>query len=162
MQYKSCIIVLTTHIHVHVVCMYCYCACSCTCTCYMYIHVHVYILYTYTLFMHRLTLPHHTHSHTYSHTCTHARTHTHTHTHTTQGGVFDQQLQSVHYQSPPWSTHYPELVHIFDDHPCVPVYNTVQDNQYCLGEFIDITQAQAQEWLDTVLNNTQNCSIKLL
>lgn len=71
--------------------------------------------------------------------------------------MFDQQLQSVHYQSPPWSTHYPELVHIFDDHPCVPVYNVVENNTYCHGKFIDITAEEAEEWLDTVANNTEIC-----
>ncbi|CAI8007342.1 hypothetical protein GBAR_LOCUS5158 [Geodia barretti] len=74
-----------------------------------------------------------------------------------EGGPFDQQLQSVHYQSPPWSVHYPQLVHIFQDHPCVPVYNTVEDNQYCHGEFIDVTAEETREWLDTVANNTIHC-----
>ena len=27
--------------------------------------------------------------------------------------MFEKQLDSVHYKSPPWSTHYPELVKIF-------------------------------------------------
>ena len=78
-------------------------------------------------------------------------------THPLQGGPFYQQLQSVHYQSPPWSVHYPQLVHIFQDHPCVPVYNTVEDNQYCHGEFIDVTAEETREWLDTVANNTIHC-----
>lgn len=73
--------------------------------------------------------------------------------------MFDQQLQSVHYQSPPWSIHYPELVHIFDDHPCIPVYNTVQYNHYCHGEFIDISAEQAKDWLDIVNNNTDYCGL---
>ena len=36
-----------------------------------------------------------------------------------QGGMFQQQLESVNYQNPPWSLEYPELVHIFQDHPCI-------------------------------------------
>ena len=74
-----------------------------------------------------------------------------------QGGEFNQQLDSVHYQSPPWSTHYPELVDIYQDHPCVPVYNIITNNTYCGGQFIDITPQEAQQWLDTVANNTQTC-----
>ena len=71
--------------------------------------------------------------------------------------MFDQQLQSVHYQSPPWSTHYPQLVGIFKDHPCVPVYNVVANNTYCGGNFIDISMGQAKTWLDTVANNSVKC-----
>ncbi|XP_062523158.1 uncharacterized protein LOC134197826 isoform X2 [Corticium candelabrum] len=75
------------------------------------------------------------------------------------GGMFDQQLQSVNYQQPPWSTHYPELVNIFKDHPCIPVYNEVENNVYCNadGKFIDATSQDTQKWMDTVKNNTENC-----
>lgn len=75
------------------------------------------------------------------------------------GGMFDQQLQSVNYQQPPWSTHYPELVNIFKDHPCVPVYNDVENNVYCNadGEFIDVSSTQIEDWLDIVENNTEKC-----
>lgn len=71
------------------------------------------------------------------------------------GGMFEQQLKSVNYQNPPWSTHYPELTNIFEDHPCVPVYNEVTDNTYCGGTFIDISPDQSKEWIDTVTNNTK-------
>jgi len=71
--------------------------------------------------------------------------------------MFQQQLEAVHYQNPPWSLQYPELVHIFQDHPCVPVYNEVVDNTYCGGTFIDISTDQAKQWLDTVANNSMKC-----
>ena len=74
-----------------------------------------------------------------------------------QGGMFQQQLESVNYQNPPWSLEYPELVHIFQDHPCIPVYNVVANNTYCGGTFIDISAEQAKEWLDTVANNSMKC-----
>ena len=74
-----------------------------------------------------------------------------------QGGMFQQQLESVNYQNPPWSLEYPELVHIFQDHPCIPVYNVVANNTYCGGTFIDISSDQAKEWLDTVANNSMKC-----
>lgn len=69
--------------------------------------------------------------------------------------MFEQQLKSVNYQNPPWSTHYPELVNIYKDHPCVPVYNEIVDNTYCGEKFIDISTDQAKDWLDTVTNNTK-------
>ena len=74
-----------------------------------------------------------------------------------QGGMFQQQLESVNYQNPPWSLEYPVLVHIFQDHPCIPVYNVVANNTYCGGTFIDISAEQAKEWLDTVANNSMKC-----
>lgn len=69
--------------------------------------------------------------------------------------MFEDQLKSVNYQNPPWSTHYPELVNIFKDHPCIPVYNEVTSNTYCGKEFIDISADQAKQWMDTVTNNTK-------
>ena len=72
-----------------------------------------------------------------------------------QGGMFEDQLKSVNYQNPPWSTHYPELVNIFKDHPCTPVYNEVTDSEYCGEEFIDISADQIKQWMDTVANNTK-------
>eukprot|EP00118_Oscarella_pearsei_P002836 m.11847 g.11847 ORF g.11847 m.11847 type:complete len:635 (+) comp23645_c0_seq2:250-2154(+) len=75
------------------------------------------------------------------------------------GGMFEQQLKSVNYQQPPWSTAYPELLDIFDDHPCVPVHNVVKDNVYCnqQGKFIDASDSQVKQWMDTVENNVEKC-----
>ena len=30
---------------------------------------------------------------------------------------------------PPYSTHYPEIVNIYDNHPCTPVDNVIEDNR---------------------------------
>ena len=43
------------------------------------------------------------------------------------------------------------------DMPCVPVYNSIVNNTYCGGKFIDITEEQEQQWLDTVSDNVQKC-----
>ena len=59
-----------------------------------------------------------------------------------QGGLFEQQLKSVDYQNPPWSTHFPELVNILKDYPCTPVYNEVMNITYCGENFIDISGDQ--------------------
>ena len=74
-----------------------------------------------------------------------------------QGGMFDQQLKSVNWQQPPWSTHYPELVNIFQDHPCVPAYNNISHNEYCRSTFIDITVKEWNQWLTIVDGNTNTC-----
>lgn len=73
--------------------------------------------------------------------------------------MFDQQLQSVNYQHPPWSTHYPELVNIFKDHPCIPAYNLVEDNEYCntTETFIDATSQEIDQWMSTVHDNLEIC-----
>ncbi|XP_065903276.1 uncharacterized protein [Dysidea avara] len=79
------------------------------------------------------------------------------------GGEFEQQLNSVNYQQPPWSQHYPFLVNIFNDHPCVPVYNNITDNTYChTGQFTDLSTDNAKQWIDNVINNKEciNCGFK--
>eukprot|EP01120_Amphizonella_sp_Union-15-10_P000185 TRINITY_DN10222_c0_g1_i1.p1 TRINITY_DN10222_c0_g1~~TRINITY_DN10222_c0_g1_i1.p1 ORF type:complete len:150 (-),score=8.81 TRINITY_DN10222_c0_g1_i1:52-501(-) len=73
------------------------------------------------------------------------------------GGQFQQQLESVNYQHPPYSTEYPGIANIFEDHPCVPVYNVIEDNVYCGGQFIDVSPSDISEWLDTVRNNFPKC-----
>jgi len=74
------------------------------------------------------------------------------------GGQLAQQLDSVNYKSPPWSVQFPEMVNIMNDHPCVPVYNVVENNVYCGGkEFIDASESDIKDWLDTVQNNVQKC-----
>ena len=41
---------------------------------------------------------------------------------------FKTQLEAVHYRQPPWSVRFPELVDVFEDHPCIPVNNDISDN----------------------------------
>ena len=72
--------------------------------------------------------------------------------------MFEEQLKSVNYQQPPWSKHYPFLFNIFDDHPCVPVYNNITDNTYCNTEhFTDLSTDNAKQWLDVLMNNSEQC-----
>ena len=74
-------------------------------------------------------------------------------------GSLWQGLYAVNYQNPPWSTAYPEIVNIAEEQPCVPVFNVIENNQYCgNGNFTDgWTIQQAQSWNDTVNNNTYSC-----
>jgi hypothetical protein len=72
------------------------------------------------------------------------------------GGSFEQQLQSVNYQQPPWSIRYPELINIMKDHPCVPVYNDIENNTYTNStKFFDVPDTSLKTWLDTQRNNTE-------
>ena len=76
------------------------------------------------------------------------------------GGTFNQQLNDVKYQQPPWSIHYPYLPNIFNEQPCTPVYDRITGNEYCCGKangckFIDDSIATCQGWNSTCDDNTQ-------
>ena len=64
----------------------------------------------------------------------------------------------MNYTKPSWSTHYPYLVNIMKDHPCVPVYNDIENNRCCKSKkFIDVSDSELKDWMITVQNNTENC-----
>lgn len=73
------------------------------------------------------------------------------------GGDFEKELKSLNYQQPPWSTHYPEIINIMKDHPCVPVYNNISQNQWCKSckKFIDASEQNIHDWLDIVQDNPE-------
>lgn len=70
-------------------------------------------------------------------------------------------LEDVHYKQPPYSTRWPELVQIYQDHPCVPVGNQIENNTYChdkvKGQFINRDAATVSSWFSTLSNNKQQC-----
>ena len=83
---------------------------------------------------------------------------------------FLHELEGVNYQQPPFSTHYPELIHIFDDHPCVPVDNAIEENQWChsgsrnltqQAAFINQNRSTVLSWMSTMNNNRQLCDAVL-
>ena len=81
----------------------------------------------------------------------------------TQKSCFKNELNALHYSSPPYATHYPELVNIFDDTPCVPTHNRVENNTYCHarsaggGKFIDRNASVIEGWHSTLLGNIEHC-----
>lgn len=80
-----------------------------------------------------------------------------------QKECFNAKLKSLKYTQPPYSTTFPELLSIYEDHPCMPVYNTIEGNTYCHakskdgGNFIDVTPEVAAGWHSTVANNNERC-----
>lgn len=72
-------------------------------------------------------------------------------------GLLVQQLYSVNYQQPPYSTAFPELPGLLQNHPCVPVNNTISSNQWCQCSqgFIDRTANVTESWFSTVVDNVQ-------
>jgi hypothetical protein len=78
-----------------------------------------------------------------------------------QPACFKNELNSLHFMQPPYSTAYPELLTIFQDHPCVPVHNRIENNTYChsqvKGPFIDATPAEITSWHSTFSGNTEKC-----
>ena len=88
------------------------------------------------------------------------------HANCTGTDCFRTKLEALHYQQPPWSTRFPELVHIFEDHPCVPVYNRILNNTYCHDHSLNLTKplgftnvddAQLAAWLSTMGGNRRDC-----
>lgn len=75
----------------------------------------------------------------------------------TYTGLLVQQLYSVNYQQPPYSTAFPELPGLLQNHPCVPVNNTISSNQWCQCSqgFIDRTANVTESWFSTVVDNVQ-------
>eukprot|EP01084_Bolivina_argentea_P029312 54390_1 len=74
------------------------------------------------------------------------------------GGFFEQQLKSLNYQKPPWSEHYPFLVNIMNEQPCVPVYDTIKSNTFCCVKgydchFIDDSNQTCTSWNSTCNHN---------
>jgi len=47
------------------------------------------------------------------------------------GGKFEEELKGYHYDRPPWSIRYPALNRTFDDRPCYPTRNVVEDFAFC-------------------------------
>eukprot|EP00040_Diaphanoeca_grandis_P011519 m.59091 g.59091 ORF g.59091 m.59091 type:complete len:658 (-) comp22658_c0_seq1:334-2307(-) len=76
---------------------------------------------------------------------------------------FYKELEGLNYTNPPYSIQYPELLTTFADHPCTPVHNMIEDNQYCHakskdgGKFITATDTQINSWMSTIANNVEKC-----
>ena len=73
-------------------------------------------------------------------------------------------LRDINYTFPPFATRFPEVVDIYDNHPCVPVGNVIEDNVYCHAEspggggFINQADDVVTKWLSTISNNREDCS----
>ncbi|XP_065182890.1 uncharacterized protein LOC135813810 [Sycon ciliatum] len=75
-----------------------------------------------------------------------------------KSGSFFQEMESVHYDQPPWSTHYPELLTIFSEHPCYPAFSAFTNNDYCkCKKFADVSTEQISKWFGTSSNNVEKC-----
>ena len=82
----------------------------------------------------------------------------------TTTSCFRHTLDALHYKSPPYSTRYPLLPTIYDDHPCLPLGNVIEDNRYCHknskggGKFLDRDAATIVSWRSAASNNVEDCS----
>eukprot|EP00658_Telonema_sp_P-2_P029970 TRINITY_DN22718_c0_g1_i3.p1 TRINITY_DN22718_c0_g1~~TRINITY_DN22718_c0_g1_i3.p1 ORF type:complete len:118 (+),score=23.79 TRINITY_DN22718_c0_g1_i3:163-516(+) len=70
-------------------------------------------------------------------------------------------LEAVNYKNPPYSERFPEIVDIYENHPCVPVGNEIVGNLYChalvAGEFINRDPGTVTSWHSVLSNNTERC-----
>eukprot|EP01062_Namystynia_karyoxenos_P027618 TRINITY_DN21140_c0_g1_i1.p1 TRINITY_DN21140_c0_g1~~TRINITY_DN21140_c0_g1_i1.p1 ORF type:complete len:644 (+),score=255.68 TRINITY_DN21140_c0_g1_i1:65-1933(+) len=79
---------------------------------------------------------------------------------TPPGGHFFTELNSLDYTHPPYSTHYPELLNITTDSPCVPVHNRIADSLWCGSEkFHDFSDKDQSAWHVTLSNNVKQDSL---
>jgi len=82
-------------------------------------------------------------------------------------GTLFVKLAKLNYKQPPYSVHYPELLTIASDHPCVPVHNDISGNVYCHTNsmnlsgvphgFINADSATVASWFSTMANNVERC-----
>lgn len=77
----------------------------------------------------------------------------------TYTGELVQGLFNVKYTQPPYATEYPPIVSTLQDHPCVPVNVTIQDNTYCgiTGKFLTATPQEMQSWFDPAPTGNTQC-----
>ena len=59
-------------------------------------------------------------------------------------------MEAVHYNQPPYSTKYPELLTLYDDQPTIPKYNTVTQNVSYGGRWLDVYDYLAFSFDSTV------------
>jgi hypothetical protein len=72
-------------------------------------------------------------------------------------GRLVQELLDVHYQQPPYSTAFPEIVTTLDRRPCTPVNNSFVNNFACnTSVYIDASLADLAAWGDVFANNTNS------
>jgi hypothetical protein len=64
-------------------------------------------------------------------------------------------LQAMPYQTPPWSTQYPDLVTMLTDHPYLAISNVIATNIF-YHNLSDVTWAWGAQTNTAVLNNLTN------
>ena len=78
---------------------------------------------------------------------------------------FHAELENLNFQNPPYSTEYPEIASIYDNYPCLPVDNVIEDNKYChelspsSALFIDRDAKTINSWHSSISNNVEDCNI---
>ena len=60
----------------------------------------------------------------------------------TRWDCFHKELEGLDYTQPPYSTRYPELVNIYDNHPGVPINNVIEDNRFCHQRSLNISSTR--------------------
>ena len=74
---------------------------------------------------------------------------------------FHASLEALNWQHPPYAVHYPEIVDIYEEKPCVPVFNVIADNTYCHkksragGKFIDRDASTISDWGSRIHGNRE-------
>eukprot|EP00035_Acanthoeca_spectabilis_P011783 m.207927 g.207927 ORF g.207927 m.207927 type:complete len:671 (-) comp15446_c1_seq26:3200-5212(-) len=81
---------------------------------------------------------------------------------TPPNGSLFHELAEDRVDSPPYAFAYPYLQHIAQEYPCVPVYNNISNNRFCLcGSWITASAADIATWHSVAFANTNysNCIV---
>ena len=76
--------------------------------------------------------------------------------------LFGQELVKYNYTYPPYSVQYPETVNDFNENPCMPAFNLIVNNTYCLTNFSGepgVTPEVAKSWNSTMEGNYEYCML---
>lgn len=74
---------------------------------------------------------------------------------------FYTSLEALNWQHPPYSVQYPEIVNIYEERPCVPVFNVIANNTFCHkkshsgGKFIDRNASTIASWGSSIYGNRE-------
>eukprot|EP00040_Diaphanoeca_grandis_P044395 m.12154 g.12154 ORF g.12154 m.12154 type:complete len:676 (+) comp9192_c0_seq1:195-2222(+) len=70
-------------------------------------------------------------------------------------GTFYKELAQDKVDQPPWSTLWPYLQAIAQDHPCVPTYNNISNNRYCAcATWMNASPQDITDWFSVAEHNT--------
>jgi hypothetical protein len=77
---------------------------------------------------------------------------------------FHTSLEALNWQQPPYSVRYPEIVDIYQQRPCTPVFNVIADNTFCHGKskaggaFIDRDAKTVAGWGSEMHGNREKAA----
>ena len=79
--------------------------------------------------------------------------------------MFSRRIRKFEFSKSSIFNRIPEIVGIYDNYPCLPVDNVIEDNKYCHEHspssalFIDRDAKTINSWHSSISNNVEDCNI---